>query len=158
MLAGVWEHKLTGNIAAKLRQAIHTHARDEPQRTQSAFEEHKYGLRSTANIFRKSHPWLTRRATDGPRFDSRPENVKYQSEYWKTLLGSEFGTGKALCPSAVPNQALIETFQLICTQSSRTNESFKIHRRFVIQRIGAENKTFQFSCQALFFRASYRRF
>ena len=115
MLAGVWEHKLTGNIAAKLRQAIHTHTRDEPQRTQSVFGEHRHGLRSTLNIIRKSHPWLTRRATDRPRFDARPENVKYQSEYWKTLFGSEFGTDKPLCPSAVPNQALIETFQLICT-------------------------------------------
>src|SRR5712664_2503477 len=76
IFAGAWERRLTGNIAAKLRQAIHTHARDEPQRTQSAFGGHRHCLRSTANIIRKSHPWLTRRATDRPRFNARPEDVK----------------------------------------------------------------------------------
>src|SRR6266576_236195 len=83
ILAGVWERRLTGNIAANPRQAIHTQARDEPQRTRSAFGEHRQCLRSTANIIRKCHPQLARRATDGPPFDARPENFKYQSEYWK---------------------------------------------------------------------------
>src|ERR1700687_101007 len=78
IFAGAWERRLTGKIAAKLRQAINTLARDEPQRTQSAFGGHRHCLRATANIFRKCHPWLTRLPTDRPRLDARPD--------WKTLV------------------------------------------------------------------------
>src|SRR5258708_40213856 len=86
IFAGAWERRLTGIIAAKLRQAIHTQARDEPLRTQSAFGEHRHRLRSPVNTIRKCHPWLTRLATDRPRPDARPENDKYQSKCWKTLV------------------------------------------------------------------------